>query len=134
MVCWLGTYGINEHTQRKEADRELEGLFIRRWRYGSFAKIASDKRMYLNSDEAFWSNILTDFNPALKHRRLLVRLAWELRATLVERKEPGCKGSFKRSKGDVPLSVLGLHNANSYVDPFERRTNHWKAISAELLG
>ncbi|KAJ1675920.1 hypothetical protein EV182_000307, partial [Spiromyces aspiralis] len=49
MVCWLGTYGINEHTQRKEDDSELEDLTIREWRYGSFDKIALDKRKHLDT-------------------------------------------------------------------------------------
>ncbi|KAJ1672952.1 hypothetical protein EV182_006169 [Spiromyces aspiralis] len=43
MVCWLGTYGINEHTRRKETDSKLKKLKIRRWRYGAFDEIALEK-------------------------------------------------------------------------------------------
>ncbi|KAJ1677676.1 hypothetical protein EV182_005664, partial [Spiromyces aspiralis] len=144
VICWLGTYGINEQTQRRETDSELEHLTIRRWRYGSFAKIASDKRSHLNSEEAFETNILDGFNPALKHCRLLMGLASELRATLIDREgDPDCKGSFKRPKRSEPLVDLELYGSSdddSYsrnkdlVDPFEQRAKHWKTISAELLG
>ncbi|KAJ1669747.1 hypothetical protein EV182_008616, partial [Spiromyces aspiralis] len=148
MVCWLGTYGINEHTRRKEDgggdDSKLKELIIRRWRYGSFANIASDKRMQLNSSETFEVYILAGFNPALKDHELLMGLASELRATLIDREgDPDCKGSVKKPKRSGPLvdlELCGSNNNNCYsrnkglVDPFEQRAKHWKTISVELLG
>ncbi|KAJ1675946.1 hypothetical protein EV182_000273 [Spiromyces aspiralis] len=73
MICWLGTYGINEHTRRKEADSELKKLKIRRWHYESFDEIASNKRNHLSLHEAFRNNILTGFNPNMEHRTILAR-------------------------------------------------------------
>ncbi|KAJ1673638.1 hypothetical protein EV182_004846 [Spiromyces aspiralis] len=146
VVCWLGTYGINEHTRRKKDgggdDSELKDLDIRRWRYGSFAKIASDKRSHLESGVAFRNNILAGFNSNVKHCKMLTRLASDLRRTLVERKESGCWGSLRRSKEDESSSDLGLNDNSDddsggnkdLTDPFERRIEHCERISAELLG
>ncbi|KAJ1672920.1 hypothetical protein EV182_006232, partial [Spiromyces aspiralis] len=135
VVCWLGTYGINKHTRRKEDGGKPEKLFIREWRYGSFDEIASKKRMYLDSSVAFRNNILASFNPNMEHRTMLARLASDLRRTLVERKEPGCWGSFKRPEEDESSSDLELSDGDEdLVDPFERRIEHCKTISAELLG
>ncbi|KAJ1679048.1 hypothetical protein EV182_002833, partial [Spiromyces aspiralis] len=89
VICWLGTYGINEYTRRKEDgggdDSKLKKLIIREWRYGSFDEIALKKRSHLDTHQAFRSNILAGFNPALKDHELLMDLAWELRATLIDR-------------------------------------------------
>ncbi|KAJ1676373.1 hypothetical protein EV182_008323, partial [Spiromyces aspiralis] len=135
MVCWLGTYGINEHTRRKEDGGKPEKLIIREWRYGSFDEIALKKRTYLDTGVAFRNNILTGFNPNLEHRTMLTRLASELRRTLVERKESGCRGSLKRPEEDESSSDLELSDGDEdLVDPFERRIEHCKTISAELLG
>ncbi|KAJ1677479.1 hypothetical protein EV182_006087, partial [Spiromyces aspiralis] len=142
VICWLGTYGINEHTRRKEDggsdDSKLKELFIRRWRYGSFANIASDKRSHLDTHQAFEANILAGFNSALKDHELLMDLASELRATLIDREgDPDCKGSLKAFKQSRPLAGPRFYSSGGnkdYIDPFEQRTNHWKAISAELLG
>ncbi|KAJ1675792.1 hypothetical protein EV182_000570 [Spiromyces aspiralis] len=108
MVCWLGTYGINEHTQRKEADGELKKLKIRRWRYGSFNEIATDKRDHLDIRRAFKKRILANFNSNMEHCKMLTRLAaW----------------------------LLGLSDDDEdLVDPFERRIEHCERISADLLG
>ncbi|KAJ1679593.1 hypothetical protein EV182_001729, partial [Spiromyces aspiralis] len=100
VVCWLGTYGVNKHTRRKEDGGKPEKLIIREWRYGSFDEIASKKRIYLDTGAAFRSYILASFNPNMKHRTMLARLASDLRKTLVERKEPGCRGSLKRPEED----------------------------------
>ncbi|KAJ1680396.1 Pre-mRNA-splicing factor 38A [Spiromyces aspiralis] len=135
VICWLGTYGINEHTRREEDDSKLKELEIRGWRYGSFAKIASGKRNHLSLHEAFRRNILTGFNPNMEHRTMLARLASDLRRTLVERKEPGCWGSIERPEEDESLSDLELSDGDEdLIDPFEQRAEHWKAISADLLG
>ncbi|KAJ1676130.1 hypothetical protein EV182_008813, partial [Spiromyces aspiralis] len=82
MVCWLGTYGINEYTRRKEDGggddselKKLKELIIREWRYGSFGEIALKKRSHLDTHQAFETIILASFNPALKHCRLLMGLA-----------------------------------------------------------
>ncbi|KAJ1674341.1 hypothetical protein EV182_003481, partial [Spiromyces aspiralis] len=143
MICWLSTYGINEHTRRKEANSKLKKLKIRGWHYGAFDEIASDKRNHLNTRQAFETNILASFNPALKHRRLLARLASKLRWTLVEREELDCKGSLKRPEEDESSSDLELYGSSDddsgggnkdRIDPFEWRIEHCERISAELLG
>ncbi|KAJ1680187.1 hypothetical protein EV182_000512, partial [Spiromyces aspiralis] len=103
MVCWLDTYGINEHTRRREDGGKPEKLTIREWRYGSFDEIASKKRMYLDTDRVFRRAILAGFNPNLEHRTMLARLASKLRKSLVERKEPGCWGSLKRPEEDESI-------------------------------
>ncbi|KAJ1675385.1 hypothetical protein EV182_001372 [Spiromyces aspiralis] len=135
MVCWLGTYGINKHTRRKEDGGKPEKFFIREWRYGSFDEIASKKRMYLDTDRVFRRAILTGFNPNMECQTMLTRLASELRRTLVERKEPGCRGSLKRPEEDESSSDLELSDGDEdLVDPFEQRIEHCKTISVELLG
>ncbi|KAJ1675931.1 hypothetical protein EV182_000290 [Spiromyces aspiralis] len=137
MVCWLGTYGINEHTQRKEGDSELEELFIRRWRYGSFDRIASKKRIYLDNEWIFRRAILADFNPNMEHCTMLMDLAWELRATLIDWEgEPDCKGSLEMPKQSGPLAGPSFYSIGDedLADPFEQRAEHCERISAELLG
>ncbi|KAJ1673231.1 hypothetical protein EV182_005641, partial [Spiromyces aspiralis] len=86
VICWLGTYGINEHTQRKEDggsnDSELKKFTIREWRYGSFDEISLKKRLHLALPEAFETSILAGFNPDMEHWMMLTGLASELRRTL----------------------------------------------------
>ncbi|KAJ1680178.1 hypothetical protein EV182_000538 [Spiromyces aspiralis] len=53
MICWLSTYGINEHMQYKEDGSELKKLKTRRWRYGSFDEITLKKRTHLDIDWIF---------------------------------------------------------------------------------
>ncbi|KAJ1676390.1 hypothetical protein EV182_008285, partial [Spiromyces aspiralis] len=99
--------------------------------------IAQDKRTYLDSEYPFWSNILTGFNPNMEHWTMLVSLALELRATLIDWEgEPDCKGSLKVFKQSGPLASLSLHSVSDkdLVDPFEQRAKHYKRISADLLG
>ncbi|KAJ1669502.1 hypothetical protein EV182_008732, partial [Spiromyces aspiralis] len=88
VICWLGTYGINEHTRRKEDDSgddsKPEKLPIREWRYGSFDEIALKKRLYLDNEYTFRSAILVGFNPNMEHWTMLASLALELRATLID--------------------------------------------------
>ncbi|KAJ1680300.1 hypothetical protein EV182_000286 [Spiromyces aspiralis] len=137
VICWLGTYDINEHTRRKEADGELKKLKTRRWHYGSFDEIALEKRNHLSLHEAFGNNNLTGFNPNMEHRTMLARLASELRATLIEWEgEPDCKGSLKRPKQSGPLAGPRFYGGGNKdrIDPFEQRAKHCKRISAELLG
>ncbi|KAJ1679181.1 hypothetical protein EV182_002570 [Spiromyces aspiralis] len=115
----------------------LRMLRIRRWRYGFFDDIALDKRSHLETHNIFETNILAGFNPALKHRGLLARLASELRRTLVEREEPGCWGSLKSdndNNGDNDSDNDNDGGNKDRIDPFERRIEHCKGISAELLG
>ncbi|KAJ1675629.1 hypothetical protein EV182_000891 [Spiromyces aspiralis] len=137
VICWLGTYGINKHTRRKEDDSELKYLKIRRWRYGSFDEIASDKRAYLDNEWIFRIAILASFNPNMEHWTMLTGLAWELRATLIDREgEPDCKGSLERPKQSGPLADPSFYSIGDedLVDPFEQRAKHYERISAELLG
>ncbi|KAJ1677335.1 hypothetical protein EV182_006387, partial [Spiromyces aspiralis] len=72
----------------------------------------------------------------MEHWMMLTGLASELRRTLVEREEPDCKGSLKRSKQSGSLTGSRFYGGGNKdrIDPFEQRAKHWKAISAELLG
>ncbi|KAJ1676108.1 hypothetical protein EV182_008870, partial [Spiromyces aspiralis] len=132
------TYGVNKHTRREEDDSELENLTIREWRYGSFDKIASKKRAYLDNEWIFRREILAGFNPNMEHWTMLASIALELRATLIDQEgEPGCKGSLKRPKQSGPLAGPRFYRNGGNkdrIDPFEQRAKHWKTISAELLG
>ncbi|KAJ1661306.1 hypothetical protein EV178_006638, partial [Coemansia sp. RSA 1646] len=90
VLCWLGTSGANTDD---EEDMQAGGkpLRIYRWRNGDAVEVAEAKRIDMDTNKLFVSNIVSQFikNPSYFH---LKKLVVDLRQTLFDNSEVSSKG------------------------------------------
>ncbi|KAJ2887124.1 hypothetical protein H4R27_000154 [Coemansia aciculifera] len=92
LVCWLGTFGINQNERREYAARYAAGpkliLPIMYWNRGTAAQSADHKRNHMDTALDFETNILS-----YMRKGPLRPLAMDLHRTLFL--HPGCSGAKK---------------------------------------
>ncbi|KAJ2673454.1 hypothetical protein GGI25_004716 [Coemansia spiralis] len=145
LVCWLGSYGINDTVPRRDDACKLP---IRDWSVGqNVDKIADTKRYHLSTDANFSNFIIDKFNTAQPGYNLLQAVVEELHWTLffnetIDRNE-NCRGSQKyRLKASSKYALIGGFRGmgisrnqipSEDIDPFVERTKYAKEISEQLL-
>ncbi|KAJ2808074.1 hypothetical protein H4R21_000228 [Coemansia helicoidea] len=58
-LCWQGASGVNDDDQERPRDKPLKQIL--KWRNGSKADIATDKRAHMSSTSLFENHILAEF-------------------------------------------------------------------------
>ncbi|KAJ2620575.1 hypothetical protein GGI26_004864 [Coemansia sp. RSA 1358] len=149
LVCWLGSYGINDTVPPRD---DAYSLQIRRWSVGhDVLDIALTKRLHLNTMSNFSEFIADNFNTSQPGHTLLKRVAVVLHSTLfIDQKiglDANCKGSMIIDKLDtIPedededdifslrdIAISNNQASRKRIDPFVERMVHAKEISAQLL-
>ncbi|KAJ1986128.1 hypothetical protein GGI25_004675 [Coemansia spiralis] len=148
LVCWLGSYGINDTVPPRDDAYKLP---IRDWSVGQeIAKIALIKRHHLNTFYEFRRSIIDNFNTSQPGYDLLQRAAAVLHSTLFFNKTIGldakCKGSvvtngldaIPEDEDDVfgfeDMTISRNQTPPKGIDPFVERMKYAKKISEQLLG
>ncbi|KAJ2610374.1 hypothetical protein H4S08_003648 [Coemansia sp. RSA 1365] len=152
LICWTGTFGIQESGPVVNNDREL---LIKSWTTGSLEYIAKQKKSTMDNRRVFRQEILRYLDEGQADCWRLEELAEELHKTLfynnnlegLERakchgavttdlSEPCDKEEFESKfchifdmSGGMDISTLG----SDIIDPFVERAKHAKMISEDLL-
>ncbi|KAJ2803058.1 hypothetical protein H4R20_003038 [Coemansia guatemalensis] len=152
LICWTGTFGIQEPGPAATDDREL---LIKSWTVGSPESIATKKKSVMNDSSTFSREILGKFDQNQTDCWRLEDLADELHETLfyndslddgqkalchgaitLDLSNPQQKRTFERRFGHVfglssgvDVSKLG----SVVVDPFVERARHAQTITDDLL-
>ncbi|KAJ2451064.1 hypothetical protein GGI03_006914 [Coemansia sp. RSA 2337] len=148
LVCWLGTFGINQAQRMANAARHAAGLEpcrpIMAWNQGTAADIANNKRAHMDTSLIFTRNILNRMNQGpLRHlaedsplRPLVENMYIALFL------HPGCYGvtlltdnSIARIEdGNIRAALLAIPVINGTRNPLILRHAVLVALIANILG
>ncbi|KAJ2804884.1 hypothetical protein H4R20_002322, partial [Coemansia guatemalensis] len=152
LICWTGTFGIQEPGPAATDDREL---LIKSWTVGSPENIADQKKTVMNDRQLFYQKIIRKFDQNQTDCWRLEDLAEELQESLFfndsldDAQKALCHGTtttdlsdfrdkraFERRFSHV-FGMGGGVDASTYgsvvIDPFVERARHAQTITEELL-
>ncbi|KAJ2428240.1 hypothetical protein GGF41_001434, partial [Coemansia sp. RSA 2531] len=139
LVCWLGTFGINQAQRMANAARHAAGLEpcrpIMAWNQGTAADIANNKRAHMDTSLIFTRNILNRMNQGpLRH------LAEDIHRVLFL--HPDCRGADiipdpvseqTLEEANIPEALRNAIATGRTRDPLVLRNDYMDEIVALLL-
>ncbi|KAJ2067895.1 hypothetical protein GGI03_002038 [Coemansia sp. RSA 2337] len=142
LVCWLGTFGVNQAQRAAYAARHAAGfelhLPIKNWNQGTAAHIASYKRLHMATEAIFCDAIVSRMSE--DEDSPLQNLAMDIYRVLFL--HPGCYGTIWLSNRqfarvmdvDIRAALHEVPVINGKRDPLVLRYAFMAAILANLLG
>ncbi|KAJ2418516.1 hypothetical protein GGF41_005018 [Coemansia sp. RSA 2531] len=142
LVCWLGTFGVNQAQRAAYAARHAAGfelhLPIKNWNQGTAAHIASYKRLHMATEAIFCDAIVSRMSE--DEDSPLQNLVMDIYRVLFL--HPGCYGTIWLSNRqfarvmdvDIRAALHEVPVINGKRDPLVLRYAFMAAILANLLG
>ncbi|KAJ1974464.1 hypothetical protein H4R35_003599 [Dimargaris xerosporica] len=125
VVCWLGTYGLDERGRAGATQSELQELEIQRWFKGTMTGVAKAKRLVMAATDTF-ADIYENFLP-LDGRDLLEDLAIAIYEALFQY-DSACAGA--KNAGRIVFKRRQLTaNSGDKFDPLKARLDFKKGIT-----
>ncbi|KAJ1764378.1 hypothetical protein LPJ74_006660 [Coemansia sp. RSA 1843] len=148
VLCWLGTFGVNADDEKahERPDNDFDSLNIEKWRIGTGKAVAKAKRIDMDTNKLFVSNIVSQIikNPSYFH---LKHLAVSLRERLFDntRVSPKGRGALETNEDDLAFQFAAIPEQSTKgpywddgcdkdeLDQFKRRATCAGKISDALL-
>ncbi|KAJ2562155.1 hypothetical protein IW140_006471 [Coemansia sp. RSA 1813] len=148
VLCWLGTFGVNADDEKahERPDNDFDSLNIEKWRIGTGKAVAKAKRIDMDTNKLFVSNIVSQIikNPSYFH---LKHLAVSLRGRLFDntRVSPKGRGALETNEDDLAFQFAAIPEQSTKgpywddgcdkdeLDQFKRRATCAGKISDALL-